>query len=484
LDESTPSYPVVPPAPTSTSAGLSMGEILFSTTISSPAPLPKEIQEGKETKQSMNVETIDVDNPSKGIDTKHTFPVNAISPAEKEGDKRSRDKKESQRERSHSCTEQLEERKHMNSFSATTFNVKSTSVETINKPEFPQTHHTSPSPTRIRDRQRKMELTLQHIQNNQEDRMMTKKHYNPDSHYPISTPYVPKMDGGSGSESGKSRFRSPLRSVPTLKESDEEAVSMEPIPTTSSTLIKSSGIPLDLKDEALSLPCNKWILETMREEIRLENERMEDATKSLMMEDDFSGDRRKSNGLAEKRVESVQTAKSFDSPGNTNRRDADSWLSSAATDGRDNAKISYANFNGGSKANSKVNTNNSRSSEINASQVSDRHGGEYGHNPNNGASMSMKPILGERALSYTSPSNPSMLSNPPFRNTRSFSLRQSSTDSVVLEGSESGSPDGSLPSLQRAMSCDSVSSDTSIVMSDLDPPHPTGYLCVGLEYDW
>ncbi|XP_069677708.1 synaptotagmin-12-like isoform X2 [Periplaneta americana] len=39
------------------------------------------------------------------------------------------------------------------------------------------------------------------------------------------------------------------------------------------------------------------------------------------------------------------------------------------------------------------------------------------------------------------------------------------------------------PTLQRAMSCDSVCSDTSVVLGDLEEPNVTGYLCVGLEYD-
>lgn len=40
-----------------------------------------------------------------------------------------------------------------------------------------------------------------------------------------------------------------------------------------------------------------------------------------------------------------------------------------------------------------------------------------------------------------------------------------------------------MPYLQRAVSCDSVCSDTSVVATDLQEPNVTGYLCVGLEYD-
>lgn len=37
--------------------------------------------------------------------------------------------------------------------------------------------------------------------------------------------------------------------------------------------------------------------------------------------------------------------------------------------------------------------------------------------------------------------------------------------------------------LQRAISCESVNSDTSVGLADLEEPHVTGYLCVGLDYD-
>ncbi|KAL0268766.1 UNVERIFIED_CONTAM: hypothetical protein PYX00_010582 [Menopon gallinae] len=37
--------------------------------------------------------------------------------------------------------------------------------------------------------------------------------------------------------------------------------------------------------------------------------------------------------------------------------------------------------------------------------------------------------------------------------------------------------------LKRAVSCESVCSDTSVALGDLEEPHVTGYLCVGLDYD-
>ncbi|KAJ8982657.1 hypothetical protein NQ317_019058 [Molorchus minor] len=37
--------------------------------------------------------------------------------------------------------------------------------------------------------------------------------------------------------------------------------------------------------------------------------------------------------------------------------------------------------------------------------------------------------------------------------------------------------------LKRAMSCDSICSDTSVALGDLEMFNVTGYLCIGLEYD-
>lgn len=37
--------------------------------------------------------------------------------------------------------------------------------------------------------------------------------------------------------------------------------------------------------------------------------------------------------------------------------------------------------------------------------------------------------------------------------------------------------------LKRAISCDSVCSDSSVLLGDLEEPHVIGYLCLGLEYD-
>lgn len=37
--------------------------------------------------------------------------------------------------------------------------------------------------------------------------------------------------------------------------------------------------------------------------------------------------------------------------------------------------------------------------------------------------------------------------------------------------------------LKRAISCDSVCSDTSVALEDLEEVNITGYLCIGLEYE-
>lgn len=50
-------------------------------------------------------------------------------------------------------------------------------------------------------------------------------------------------------------------------------------------------------------------------------------------------------------------------------------------------------------------------------------------------------------------------------------------DEVVVETERCVAP------LKRAVSCDSVCSDTSVVAADLHEPNVTGYLCIGLEYD-
>lgn len=54
-------------------------------------------------------------------------------------------------------------------------------------------------------------------------------------------------------------------------------------------------------------------------------------------------------------------------------------------------------------------------------------------------------------------------------------------DEVVVE--ERVEAERCVAPLKRAVSCDSVCSDTSVVAADLHEPNVTGYLCIGLEYD-
>lgn len=87
------------------------------------------------------------------------------------------------------------------------------------------------------------------------------------------------------------------------------------------------------------------------------------------------------------------------------------------------------------------------------------------------------------------------------RNCRSFSQqwqfgktlsRQCSNQSLAFNGSSSvnGSQtsivsSGSVPTMTRAVSCESLSSESSVLLADLETPVPqvTGLLCVGLQYD-
>lgn len=63
---------------------------------------------------------------------------------------------------------------------------------------------------------------------------------------------------------------------------------------------------------------------------------------------------------------------------------------------------------------------------------------------------------------------------------------QSSVDSIGSPGTESidlGECSEFSSALKRAVSCDSVSSDTSVILEALDEPQSTGQLEIGLEYD-
>jgi hypothetical protein len=172
------------------------------------------------------------------------------------------------------------------------------------------------------------------------------------------------------------------------------------------------------------------LVETMREEIRLENEKMRDATKSLMEGDDLDGGSRNGNRKEEEEEEEETSPPHVKIPT------------------VNNVKIIPRFGGGGGGGDRKFSA-----PEIGLSQPQQVLGGS--------GSGGGSPFTTHR--------------------TRSLSLRQASVDSIG-DSSDLGSPDGG-PILQRAMSCDSVCSDTSVVLGDLDTPHVTGHLCVGLEYD-
>jgi len=408
--------------------------------------------------------------------------------------------------------------------------------------EMTQVPHkpSSPSPTRLRDRQRKMEFTLQHLQNNQEDRLNAKKHSNVDACYPVgpsASLIAPKSGestgsgsvsgegGGGGGAGGGGRFRSPkhhghhLQTVPTLPEEAEETGTEA---TSSSSWQGDSMLTMNEMKERLEEMRSKSILESMREEIRLENERMADVTKSLMMEDHFSGEKGGSKddngggGGANNGALNITTPPAHFSSAFKNHS-FEKQNSAESQNGKFQRVPSADGTGGGAAAGTRdensrkvisqplrftkgdANSNFTMSSNLNRSLSSGQQNRPVGFgNANNG-----EELLSFHSRSLDGPSGSSggimstaRNSSPPvvvpFKNTRSFSLRQSSTDSVGSEGSDVGSPDGlgggggsggGLPSLQRAMSCDSVCSDTSVILGDFEPPHVTGHLLIGLEYD-
>lgn len=61
--------------------------------------------------------------------------------------------------------------------------------------------------------------------------------------------------------------------------------------------------------------------------------------------------------------------------------------------------------------------------------------------------------------------------------------RQTSVSGAGIAQVEGEEAEVSAATLKRAISCDSVCSDTSVGLGDLEEPNVTGYLCIGLEYD-
>ncbi|XP_021942175.1 rabphilin-3A-like, partial [Zootermopsis nevadensis] len=107
----------------------------------------------------------------------------------------------------------------------------------------------------------------------------------------------------------------------------------------------------------------------------------------------------------------------------------------------------------------------------------------YGGSPPPTAAIPPQPLRPAPAPAPPRPAPPP----PPIQNAPEAAERvladvaASTTTIAPADDPESG--EQLPPTLQRAMSCDSVCSDTSVVLGDLEEPNVTGYLCVGLEYD-
>lgn len=79
-----------------------------------------------------------------------------------------------------------------------------------------------------------------------------------------------------------------------------------------------------------------------------------------------------------------------------------------------------------------------------------------------------------------------MFSKSLSRQSSNVSLTKSLGSQSSILSSENGFNGSDIaPDIKRAMSCDSVSSDSSVILADLEQPVPatTGMLCVGLQYD-
>lgn len=108
----------------------------------------------------------------------------------------------------------------------------------------------------------------------------------------------------------------------------------------------------------------------------------------------------------------------------------------------------------------------------------------YGGSPPPTASIPPQPLRPAPAPAPSRPAPPP----PPVRHAPDVVaeslLADVATVTTAIVPADDPDSGEQLPStLQRAMSCDSVCSDTSVVLGDLEEPNVTGYLCVGLEYD-
>ncbi|GLV35761.1 Synaptotagmin 12 [Carabus blaptoides fortunei] len=88
--------------------------------------------------------------------------------------------------------------------------------------------------------------------------------------------------------------------------------------------------------------------------------------------------------------------------------------------------------------------------------------------------------------SMTTPASPSVraVCTAPQAVKHQLNQQASGNGRQLEEAADIAAAEQQLPAvLKRAMSCDSVCSDTSVVLGDLEEPNISGYLCIGIEYD-
>ncbi|XP_066245402.1 synaptotagmin-12-like isoform X1 [Euwallacea similis] len=101
-----------------------------------------------------------------------------------------------------------------------------------------------------------------------------------------------------------------------------------------------------------------------------------------------------------------------------------------------------------------------------------------------------RPVSSVNMAALASQSSfPVSLDPPPMAPARNVSRTQSAPLKLSLQAQQTSetrdisSFEESEIDLKRALSCDSVCSDTSVALGDLESVNITGYLCIGLEYD-
>jgi hypothetical protein len=109
--------------------------------------------------------------------------------------------------------------------------------------------------------------------------------------------------------------------------------------------------------------------------------------------------------------------------------------------------------------------------------------GSYRGSPSHTTSIPPQPLRPAPAPAPSRPAPAPPLVDEPPRPAGSPLADGTTVSTAIVPAEDPESGEQLPPALQRAMSCDSVCSDTSIMLGDLQEPNVTGYLCVGLEYD-